>query len=147
MWGVFNISKGSSWDAQRHGQVTGDAGSSVNSAGVRARNAITRCSRWQQWRSQSAQMYCICLITPADSPPPGPHQKHRVRYPMHPLSHVTHEGRSTRNQEKKWRILLLEVDGRSQEKMTSFWSLFLAVVSTPKCPWAKYFKPNCPQKT
>lgn len=46
--GVFNISKVSSRDIQRHKRVTGDADSSVNSAGGWAQDVITRCSRWQQ---------------------------------------------------------------------------------------------------
>lgn len=53
IWGLFNISKVSSREIQRHRRVMGDADSSVNSAGGWAQDALTRCSRWQQWWSRS----------------------------------------------------------------------------------------------
>lgn len=40
---LFNISKVSSREIQRHKRVTGDADSSVNSAGGGAQDVITRC--------------------------------------------------------------------------------------------------------
>ena len=108
--GVFNISKVSSRDIQRHKRVMGDADGSVNSAGGWARDVITRCSRWQQWWSCSVpNVLYLPNNTAGDrglgamkkNPPITSTGEDVKTCPIYPAGHVTHEGQKDKKKKKE----------------------------------------------
>lgn len=135
----------------------GDAESSVNSAGVQAWNAITRCSRWQQWRVQSVPNVHYLPNNAAGRGGPGmmgnPPPPVDIRNTGYDAPYIFWAMWSVKDkaQEIKKKMKNPAAGGRwenpgEDDNTKGFTTRFLAVVSMLKCPWAKYFKPNCPQR-
>lgn len=102
---VFNISKVSSRDIQRHKRVMGDADSSVNSAGGWAQDVITRCSRWQQWWSWCVPNVLYLPNNPAGSRGPGVMRKNpQSQTQKKTCTHVQYTLQATwPMKDKKWK--------------------------------------------